>query len=113
MTGRWRASSTSGERRSTRSIRFRSGAIRRGAAHFSISHAHRRTTHSSSAWTGTGSARWLAEKYPEAVKHAVFFYGQQAAAERGAKRAIEARKPIGWNYEYDVAVSPLHYLPVR
>lgn len=68
---------------------------------------------SSEDWLGLGSGRWLAEQFPDAVKNAVSIYGQQAAAERGAKRTVEARSTVGWNYIYELSVSPLesNYTP--
>jgi ABC-type branched-subunit amino acid transport system substrate-binding protein len=68
---------------------------------------------SSEEWLGLGSGRWLAEQFPDAVQNAVSIYGQQAAAERGAARTREARETIGWNYIYELGVSPLesNYTP--
>lgn len=68
---------------------------------------------SSEEWLGLGSGRWLAEQFPDAVQKAVSIYGQQAAAERGAARTREARATVGWNYIYDLGVSPLesNYTP--
>jgi ABC-type branched-subunit amino acid transport system substrate-binding protein len=67
----------------------------------------------SDAWIGIGSGRWLAQEFPEAVKRAVSVYGQQAAAERGAKRTRESRSTVGWEYIYELSVSPLesNYTP--
>lgn len=68
---------------------------------------------SSETWTGIGAGRWLAGQFPDAVQNAVSIYGQQAAAERGAATVREARSTVGWNYIYELGVSPLesNYTP--
>ena len=67
----------------------------------------------SEAWTSTGYARWLAEQHPDAVKQAAYFYVIAGSAERGARRVMESRSTVGWEFPYEQGVAALesNYTP--
>lgn len=63
--------------------------------------------------TGVGAARWMAETHPEAVQSAAMFFVNTPYIEQSARRAIEARESVGWQFVYEQPVSQLesNYTP--
>lgn len=54
----------------------------------------------------TGSCKYIADKYPDAVKKAAILYGDIPAASNRAKLIKEACEPLGFEFVYD-KVTPL------
>ncbi|MGH2685236.1 MAG: ABC transporter substrate-binding protein [Actinomycetota bacterium] len=64
-------------------------------------------------YAALGSARWYAQEFPDAVKQAGYFYVNAPVSERSAKRSMEARRTVGWEYIYEQPVGALesNYTP--
>jgi ABC-type branched-subunit amino acid transport system substrate-binding protein len=64
-------------------------------------------------YTGVGAARWYAEEFPEAVENAGYFFVNAPVSENSARRTMEARRTVGWEYIYEQPVGALesNYTP--
>ena len=67
----------------------------------------------SARYGNVGAARYLAEKFPEAVKQTAMFYGNVPVTQRSAEQLMEARRSVGWEFPYEQPVATLesNYTP--
>lgn len=52
---------------------------------------------------GTGSVKYIAKEFPEAIKKSAIFYPSVAASEQQAERAVQVRKKLGFTFVYQGA----------
>jgi ABC-type branched-subunit amino acid transport system substrate-binding protein len=68
---------------------------------------------SSEEYGNSGPARWFADRFPEAIRSASFFFVDAPVTERGARNSMQMRESVGWEFVYEQPITPLesNYTP--